>query len=98
MDSAHTYLHPDFGPNLGGYPYGLTYNIVTNARRRIRLSFEYASESDPGPYPFGPASSSRAGPPYCKDAKVVLTEMQHDGLILADNGTEPTVKPGCPVG
>jgi hypothetical protein len=25
--------------------------------------------------------------PYCQDAKAVLTEMQHYGLILADNGS-----------
>ena len=25
--------------------------------------------------------------PYCKDAQAVLTEMQHYGLILADNGS-----------
>src|SRR5262249_43340293 len=25
--------------------------------------------------------------PYCADAKAVLTEMQHYGLILADNGS-----------
>ncbi len=54
MDSAHTYLHPDFGPNLGGYPYGLTFSIVTNAHPPIGLRFMYASESDRGPYPFGP--------------------------------------------
>lgn len=54
MNSAHTLLHPDFGPNLGGYPYGLVYNIVTNAHPLVRLSFLYASESDKGPYPFGP--------------------------------------------
>lgn len=72
MDSAHTYLHPDFGPNPGGYPYGLTYNIVTNAHRRIRLSFEYASESDPGPYPFGPDILIEGGPGAGGDRHAIM--------------------------
>lgn len=53
MNSAGTYLHPDFGPNWSGYPYGMTFNIVTNAHPLVKLTFLYASESDKGPYPFG---------------------------------------------
>jgi hypothetical protein len=54
MDSASTNLHPDFGPNPGGFPYGIPYNIVTNRHRLVHIKFRYASESDKGPYPFGP--------------------------------------------
>ncbi len=61
MNSARTYLHPDFGPNYGGYPYGLTFNVVTNAHQKIRLRFMYASESDKGPYPFGPDTLIEGG-------------------------------------
>jgi hypothetical protein len=53
MDSARTNLHPDFGPDPGGYPYGIPYTIVTNKHPVVRISFQYASESDKGPYPFG---------------------------------------------
>ena len=37
MDSASTFLHPDFGPNPGGFPYGIPYNVVTSAHRLVRL-------------------------------------------------------------
>ena len=43
-------LHPDFG----AAPYGYSYAIVDNSHPRVSLTFTYASESDPGPYPFGP--------------------------------------------
>ena len=44
------------------------------ARFRLKASFDVAGFC---------ASPVR----YCQDAKVVLTEMQHYGLILADNGS-----------
>ncbi|TMF12196.1 MAG: hypothetical protein E6I37_07680 [Chloroflexi bacterium] len=45
--AASTNLHPDFG----GPPYGFPYNIVDNTHPTYSVSFLYASESDPGPYP-----------------------------------------------
>jgi hypothetical protein len=53
MDSATTYLHPDFGPNPGGYPYGIPFTIVTRKHKLVKIKFTYASESNKGPYPFG---------------------------------------------
>ena len=52
MDSARTFLHPDFGPDPGGYPYGMPYRIVTSRVHRTLIRFTYASESNRGPYPF----------------------------------------------
>ena len=46
MNSGSTYLHPDFGPNSGGYPYGIPYTVVTNAHPKVHVTFRYASESD----------------------------------------------------
>src|SRR5499433_1519027 len=60
-DSASTFLHPDFGPNAGGFPYGIPYNIVTSAHRLVPVKFQYASESDKGPYPFGAATLIEGG-------------------------------------
>jgi hypothetical protein len=60
MNSAHTFLHPDFGPS-GGYPYGIPYTIVTSKHRLVKIRFQYASESDPGPYPFGPDTPIEGG-------------------------------------
>ncbi|HXA28123.1 MAG TPA: hypothetical protein VN193_05190 [Candidatus Angelobacter sp.] len=47
--SAALKLHPDFG----AYPYGMPFNVVDNTRATGTLQFQYASESDPGPYPVG---------------------------------------------
>jgi hypothetical protein len=61
MDSATTYLHPDFGPNPGGFPYGIPFNIVTNAHPLVHITFQYAGQSDKGPYPFGRATLIEGG-------------------------------------
>jgi hypothetical protein len=61
MNSAGTFLHPDFGPNPGGFPYGIPYNIVTNAHPLVSITFQYASQSDKGPYPFGPDTLIEGG-------------------------------------
>jgi len=49
MASSTTNLHPDFG----GPPYGFPYNIVDNTHATVAVTFQYASESDAGPYPLG---------------------------------------------
>src|SRR5437899_2170386 len=49
MAAATTKLHPDFG----GPPYGFPYNVVDNSHATVPVTFQYASESDPGPYPVG---------------------------------------------
>ena len=41
-------LHPDFSA-AGGY--GIPFNIVGTATPRSTVGFDYADESDPGPYP-----------------------------------------------
>jgi len=43
-----TGLHPDFGSYLG---YGIPYNVVSGSQTKVPVSFDYADESDPGPYP-----------------------------------------------
>jgi hypothetical protein len=45
-------LHPDFGSGLWeGRPIGIPYTIVTGKQPKVRVSFDYADESDKGPYP-----------------------------------------------
>jgi hypothetical protein len=44
-------LHPDFGTVLNGHPNGIPYTIANKKTKRYRVSFDYASESDKGPYP-----------------------------------------------
>ena len=61
MDSATAYLHPDFGPNPGRFPYGIPFNIVTSAHPLVPIKFQYAGQSDKGPYPFGPTTLIEGG-------------------------------------
>jgi hypothetical protein len=45
-------VHPDFGSGLyGGEPIGIPFAVVSSRTRRVPVSFQYASESDRGPYP-----------------------------------------------
>src|SRR5256714_3735762 len=53
MAAGTTNLHPDFG----GPPYGCPFNVVDNTHPTVNVSFRYASESDPGPYPVGSDTS-----------------------------------------
>ena len=47
-----TGLHPDFGSGLyNGQPIGIPFDIVSKTTPRYRVTFDYADESDKGPYP-----------------------------------------------
>ena len=61
MDSATTFLHPDFGPDQGGYPYGIPYAIVTSAHKTVRVKFAYPGQSDRVRYPLGPDTPIEGG-------------------------------------
>jgi hypothetical protein len=50
-------LHPDFG----GPPYGIPFNLATNATPTVNFNFQYASESDPGLYPNPPGAQIEQG-------------------------------------
>ncbi len=47
-DAASTDLHPDFGPPN----YGLPFITVPRNHPKVHIAFQYADESDRGPYPF----------------------------------------------
>ena len=45
-------LHPDFGAGLiDGAPFGIPVTMVPPTQRKVPVGFDYADESDPGPYP-----------------------------------------------
>tara|TARA_R110002050_G_scaffold102492_2_gene211107 strand:+ start:77 stop:442 length:366 start_codon:yes stop_codon:yes gene_type:complete len=46
-----TPLHPDFGTEYKGEPNGIPFDVVSGSQQRVPVSFRYAGESDPGPYP-----------------------------------------------
>ena len=51
-------LHPDFGSNPG---YGIPWTTVPGSQPRVPMTFLYADESDPGPYPFPADAPVEAG-------------------------------------
>ena len=53
MGGQSRHLHPDFGPSGGSTPYGIPFIVVDPSHQKVSVQFQYASESDPGPYPFG---------------------------------------------
>jgi hypothetical protein len=55
-------LHPDFGPSGDpATPYGIPYLAVAGTHAKVSVDFDYADESDPGPYPFGADTEVEGG-------------------------------------
>ena len=54
-------LHPEFGTVWEGDPIGLPYVLVSGDQPLVPVSFDYADESDPGPYPIPPDAPIEAG-------------------------------------
>jgi hypothetical protein len=44
-------LHPDFGTEYDGHPWGIQYVVVSGTQKKVPVDFDYRDESDPGPYP-----------------------------------------------
>jgi hypothetical protein len=57
MHAGRTDLHPDFGPPS----YGIPFDVVDASHPDVSVSFTYAGESDPGPYPFGGDTTIEGG-------------------------------------
>ena len=64
-------LHPDFGqPYMEGgrlMPIGIPYVVVPGAQTKVAVSFDYADESDPGPYPIPPDAPIEGVPDWDPD-------------------------------
>jgi hypothetical protein len=55
-------LHPDFGSSGDpAAPYGIPFIVVDSTHAKVPVSFDYADESDPGPYPLGPDTPIEGG-------------------------------------
>lgn len=44
-------IHPDFGANWNGGPFGIPYIVADEKAPLVPVTFQYDDESDPGPYP-----------------------------------------------
>jgi hypothetical protein len=70
-------LHPDFGTTYNGAPNGIPYIVVPGNQPRIPVTFDYAGESEPGPYPIPPNAPIEGGPNGQGDRHVLVIDRDH---------------------
>ena len=70
---ASSPLHPDFGSGrYDGEPIGIPYNVVPASQPLVPVRFQYASQSDPGPYPIPKKPLIEGGPHATGDRHVLV--------------------------
>ena len=68
-------LHPDFGSGLwDGGPIGIPFTVVGKTQTKSRVSFEYADESDRGPYPIPANVKIEGGPSADGDRHALIVD------------------------
>jgi hypothetical protein len=71
-------LHPDFGSGLyAGEPIGIPYTIVRGSGQKSRVPFEYADESDKGPYPIPKNVPIEGGRRSTGDRHALIVDKDH---------------------
>ena len=69
--------HPDFGACCWqGMPIGIPYLLVPGAQPRVTVTFQYANESDRGPYPVPTNVLMEGGPNSTGDRHVLLVDRE----------------------
>ncbi len=67
-------LHADFG---AGATLGIPFVVVPGNQRKVPVAFEYADESDPGPYPAPPNAPIEGGAQSKGDRHVLIVDKDH---------------------
>jgi hypothetical protein len=88
-----TMVHPDFGATLA---YGIPYVVVPQNQAGVPMTFDYADESDPGPYPF-PADAPVEGGTNASGDRHVLV-VQQGTCLLYETWSTTYVGPGWKAG
>src|SRR6185295_5062704 len=70
-------LHPDFGTTYRGAPWGIPFITVLASQPRVPVTFTYADESDPGPYPIPPDAPIEGGPTASGDRHVLVVDVDN---------------------
>ena len=89
-------MHPDFGSGLWeGSPIGIPVTVVKPDQAKVKVTFQYGRESDPGPYPI-PANVAIEGgsdrhiilhdPVGCKVYELFAAQKGGDGSWRAGSG------------
>jgi hypothetical protein len=72
MDASTTNLHPDFGPSGTKTPYGIPWVVVSPTQTLVPIKFQYASQSDKGPYPFSATTPIEGGQNATGDRHAIM--------------------------
>jgi hypothetical protein len=74
-------LHPDFGsgdwPPGSGAPMGIPYVVVSGTQPLVAVTFQYAAESDAGPYPIPPDAPIEGGSNSAGDRHILIVDRDH---------------------
>ncbi|HVT02249.1 MAG TPA: hypothetical protein VHL58_02610 [Thermoanaerobaculia bacterium] len=89
MNGSSRFLHPDFGSNPD---FGIPFDIVPATQALVPVTFQYADESDPGPYPIPPNARVEAG----GDRHVLV--LQQDRCVLYELFDAVYLNPGWHAG
>jgi len=74
-------IHPDFGANWGGGPFGIPYVVVPGTQNKANISpITYSDESDSGPYPIPANAPIEGGSQSTGDRHVIV--LDRDNWIL----------------
>ena len=96
-----TGMHADFGTEWEGAPIGIPYIEVPATQPTVPVSFEYADESDPGPYPIPADAPIEGGPDADGDRHVLALDRENCRLFElyaaypVDGGTSWTAGSGA---
>ncbi|MHB0876966.1 MAG: hypothetical protein ACYC5O_13085 [Anaerolineae bacterium] len=72
---AGSYVHADFGSGTyGGRPIGIPFTTVEAGQARVAVSFGYADESDPSPYPIPADAPIEGGAAADGDRHVIVVD------------------------
>lgn len=73
-------VHADFGTVWDGAPNGIPYILVGGSQPKVPVSFYYADESDPGPYPIPANAPIEGGPNGTGDRHVIVIDTTNKRL------------------
>jgi hypothetical protein len=87
------FLHPDFGTFWNGGPIGIPYVVVPANQPRVNVAFQYADESDPGPYPIPNNPPIEGGPDSDGDRHILMVGLERCELHeLSTHGLPPPAR------
>jgi hypothetical protein len=64
----------DFGANWNGGPFGIPYIVAPAGQALVKVTFDYADESDPGPYPIPSNAPIEGGASSTGDRHVIVVQ------------------------